>query len=953
MLRLFFLAVLQVVSLAIFCKGFFPYKIYLSGFATAQDTSPWLDNSSTHNSPWMEPEFDRLVFIVVDALRNDFVLGNESGFSFVKSLIDSGTAIPFTARATAPTVTMPRIKALTTGTVPSFLDAILNIAESDTTSSLVHHDNWVYQFKHSGDRRIHLFGDDTWLRLFPGLFSKTDGTTSFYVSDTIEVDTNVTRHIDTDIVKTDWDAIVLHYLGLDHVGHLGGPKSPLMLPKQKEMDHAVERIYDIIANQDADRLANDMNAKGTLIVLCGDHGMNDDGNHGGSSVGETSSALVFMSPRFESRPTLKRNTRQTRDRDTVLGHPVIDQVDVVPTLASLFGFPIPKNNLGKLIVDLYRGDKLEAIHRALQLNAHQLARLLSKVFPDLLLYLDDPQQPLSKDASTAVTLYTQAFQLHHQLSQGLNKIPHDRVTDAYLDFIEYAQSHLVNTASDYSLPHMGVGVVGMTLSAILFVWQATSQSRKENKGADIASGNWPLSRRFAILAFGAYAVSMFASSFVEEEHFTWYYFSQTMFLLLALQSFEVPNKTFGGQIRLSSLCLVQLLFFRLSTGFSGYFAPFVHAADGLQWHLLAVSLCVPLVYAVYELFIKRIGSSDVHQSVSIIRFMWNMVYLLTASLTTVLVMAYKLRAEGGTLQSSIYDHVLQIEFLQGLSQVELGQLIFNYGGAMFCVLSILMYVNNRASFSTVTVHQDQYHESYLQLLLHLITPLLILLSKPQYASLFVLFDIQLQLLLGWQRSLPSNAALPPWILATVVLFLGQSGFFITGHSNSIASVDLSNAYIGVQAYDVFFIGVMTFCSNWAASLWWVFAGWVLLTDRGWTAERWHSYLWAQSAIFSVFIAVLSISITILREHLFIWTVFSPKYLYQIAWSVLFHWVAQVLCGSCIVRVWLGWLQPAIVIEEHVVTEEVEEIDLDPAELTESDTEVIDSIQSEAEIGESL
>ena len=77
---------------------------------------------------------------------------------------------------------MPRIKALTTGTIPNFLDAILNIAESDTSSSLDFHDNWVYQFKNNGNKTIHFFGDDTWIRLFPGLFDKTDGTTSFFVS---------------------------------------------------------------------------------------------------------------------------------------------------------------------------------------------------------------------------------------------------------------------------------------------------------------------------------------------------------------------------------------------------------------------------------------------------------------------------------------------------------------------------------------------------------------------------------------------------------------------------------------------------------------------------------------------------------------------------------------------------------------------------------------------------
>lgn len=249
---------------------------------------------------------------------------------------------------------MPRIKALTTGTIPSFLDAILNIAESDTTSSLENHDNWVYQFKEQ-NKTIHFFGDDTWIRLFPNIFDKTDGTTSFFVSDTTEVDLNVTRHINTDLAKQDWDAVIFHYLGLDHIGHLGGPQSPLMEPKQKEMDEAIESIYEIVAEQDAKRMQEHSTAKGTLIVVCGDHGMNEKGNHGGSSIGETSAGLVFMSPRFESRPTKKHQPvlKPLTHREHVLGFPVIDQIDIVPTLAALFSFPIPKNNLGKVILDLY------------------------------------------------------------------------------------------------------------------------------------------------------------------------------------------------------------------------------------------------------------------------------------------------------------------------------------------------------------------------------------------------------------------------------------------------------------------------------------------------------------------------------------------------------------------------------------------------------------------------
>lgn len=76
---------------------------------------------------------------------------------------------------------MPRLKSMTTGSVPSFLDVILNIAESDTSSTLAFQDTWLAQLKARGDQLV-MYGDDTWLKLFPGMFNRADGTTSFYVS---------------------------------------------------------------------------------------------------------------------------------------------------------------------------------------------------------------------------------------------------------------------------------------------------------------------------------------------------------------------------------------------------------------------------------------------------------------------------------------------------------------------------------------------------------------------------------------------------------------------------------------------------------------------------------------------------------------------------------------------------------------------------------------------------
>lgn len=136
---------------------------------------------------------------MVAKARSDFVYSQKSGFTFTQqcvsyisssrsvadracSLIRSGAAMPFTAHATSPTITMPRIKAMTTGSIPSFLDVLLNFAESDNTSNLADQDNWLVQLKAKPEGRLIMYGDDTWLKLFPDIFSRADGTSSFFVS---------------------------------------------------------------------------------------------------------------------------------------------------------------------------------------------------------------------------------------------------------------------------------------------------------------------------------------------------------------------------------------------------------------------------------------------------------------------------------------------------------------------------------------------------------------------------------------------------------------------------------------------------------------------------------------------------------------------------------------------------------------------------------------------------
>lgn len=112
-----------------------------------------------------------------------------------------------------------------------------------------------------------------------------------------------------------------------------------MTAKQQEMDSVVKEIYA--------GLEGEPHLQSTLLVLCGDHGMNEAGNHGGSSAGETSPALLFASPKFQGKGMHRDSPVDAVDY--MQYYRTVEQADITPTLSGLLGIPIPLNNLGVFI----------------------------------------------------------------------------------------------------------------------------------------------------------------------------------------------------------------------------------------------------------------------------------------------------------------------------------------------------------------------------------------------------------------------------------------------------------------------------------------------------------------------------------------------------------------------------------------------------------------------------
>jgi ethanolamine phosphate transferase 2 subunit G len=114
-----------------------------------------------------------------------------------------------------------------------------------------------------------------------------------------------------------------------------------MLPKQLEMDGIVKQIYEAVERE--------KHLESTLFVLLGDHGMNEGGNHGGAAPGETSTALVFISPKLRALSEGRECPVLPRQDFEYYGK--VQQSDIVPTLAGLIGLPISLNNLGVFMSD--------------------------------------------------------------------------------------------------------------------------------------------------------------------------------------------------------------------------------------------------------------------------------------------------------------------------------------------------------------------------------------------------------------------------------------------------------------------------------------------------------------------------------------------------------------------------------------------------------------------------
>ncbi|XP_029669534.1 GPI ethanolamine phosphate transferase 3 [Formica exsecta] len=272
----------------------------------------------------------RVVLLIVDALKYEFAEWYEntaSMFSYHRNKLpvihELLQKYPSHSRlykfiADPPTTTMQRLKGLTTGSLPTFIEIGSNFA-----SEYIQEDNLIDQNAAGG---IVFMGDDTWTNLFPNKFMRQFPSPSFNVWDLDSVDKDVQYRIFFEMKKKDWSLLIAHTLGVDHCGHKHGSQHPEMTRKLNDTNTLIK---EIVAS-----LEKDM-----MLFVVGDHGMTETGDHGGDSLNEVEAAMFV----YSTTPLMKGFAINNDNS--------VNQIDLVPTLASILGTPIPFSNLGSIILN--------------------------------------------------------------------------------------------------------------------------------------------------------------------------------------------------------------------------------------------------------------------------------------------------------------------------------------------------------------------------------------------------------------------------------------------------------------------------------------------------------------------------------------------------------------------------------------------------------------------------
>lgn len=330
------ISILNILALYLFFTGLF------------KTTKP----KETKTTSYHDGEYKKLVFVLLDGLRIDGIVNTNrqtlyhNNFKFINNM-DPKLKRIYLSVSGVPTATATRVRSILTGLPSNFLNGITTFNHNKIQS-----DSFIDKMK---DKSHYFFGDNTWTDLFPSLVQNSVTLGAYDKVRPFETEINIINALLRGVGA--YDYVLSHLVYLDHYGHEYTTDSVQVKIIMDEYNRMIEEIYE--------KMSED-----TLICIYSDHGVNDDGSHGGASINELSSCCVFLGKK-EMRNY--KNEHLDLIRNKYLGNiyntpmdwigtkdeiTLVHQNDIMPTVCALMGLPIPFYCCGNLIHDLV-GDTVD------------------------------------------------------------------------------------------------------------------------------------------------------------------------------------------------------------------------------------------------------------------------------------------------------------------------------------------------------------------------------------------------------------------------------------------------------------------------------------------------------------------------------------------------------------------------------------------------------------------
>ncbi|KAG5667435.1 hypothetical protein PVAND_015415 [Polypedilum vanderplanki] len=838
----------SVISSFFFCIGFFPYS-------NVKKLKSELSNNELEKLNL--PKINRSILMLIDALRLDLI-SDRNNFPFVHEVLNKGDGCMLQMKVNLPTVTKPRITAMTSGTVPSFLDVAKNFAKNK-----IKIDTFLHQMN-ARNQKIVFAGDDTWL-MFPFFTRHYANRDSLFVNDFYEGDLNITRSLAYELKQNDWKLLILHYLGLDHIGHVFNPFHELIQPKLQEMDQVIKTIVEKLSEW------NSKSKEKSILILTSDHGMRNAGGHSGSSIAETHIPLLILGHNCTS-----------NDKE------FYNQIDLATTFSIMNGLQIPESSIGAVIPELLFN--MEPIK---QLNVVKIIneRLLKMIEHDK----SEEFVLKHKKASSYFEIYTKdtknknafetSFKLFMESSKEISEILAQQSLDVNLFYVLLGLFMNIFIAITIILPSdlfkvkdlkidykKFIPVIAVLIALKFLIFNEIFNQTNDLKSFIVVIIMGILLRlvgdifilkldRYKLHLFDNdilylllighifFTISVASSSFIEEEHQIWYYLCNAMFILLTFYEFR-GRKSLESFMNVIAQCIPVLLIHIFIRRMNQTGDKWINVPDIGDW-------------------LHKNENEDWLNLLIVVSIFLSLSWLAVKHVHGIVLLPFVILAH-----VALYLHHTRSLVTERI----------DISNTTLFWISIALII----SITVIQRLQQKMQNSNFFLIFVLIS---MLLHQPQNIGLCFCIGITSMLINHAVHRMIKNTH--EKIIAKIFMhwWIGKMFYFYQGNSNSLSTIDTNAGFVGqshVHLPIIFIFSTINTFNGQIMSIILLVISLIEDSKRLMLDSKTVTLLLTKWISFLTIIPSTSflVIITLLRHHLFIWSVFSPKLLYDFCTNFL-------------------------------------------------------------------